>query len=370
MKNVLIIEAQMKQYRAAFYAGLYERFRRVGARLTVAYSDAPPLEAHKRDACELPLDYGLKVKGYWLWPEKLVYQPLLRTALASDLVIVDQGNKLLLNHFLLPLSRLGAQRIAFWGHGENRAKDANRFSEWYRRKTLNWVSWWFAYTSGTADYLQRQGVQGSKITVVLNSIDTKRLQERVRSFRANDKAALRAKHAIPPQASIGIFVGALHKVKSLTLLLEASQQIRKAIPDFHLLLVGSGPEEEQIKKRAAEHSWIHLVGPKFEEAKAEFLAIAHLFLLPGAVGLAILDSFAAGLPLITTTVPIHGPEMEYLEDGRNGIITAHDPETYARTVVRLLSHPEELLRLSEGARRSAEKYSIEAMVENFAEGIL
>ncbi|HKV25374.1 MAG TPA: glycosyltransferase [Candidatus Acidoferrum sp.] len=369
MKKVLIIEAQMKQYRAPFYAELYECLRKQGIQQMVAYSAPSREELCKSDNCELPEKYGRKVKAYRCWQERLLFQPLFREIRAADLVVIDQSNKLVLAHFLILLSRLGLKRVAFWGHGENKQGDRATISERYKRFTLNWVTWWFAYTAGTAEYLQQQGVPDVKITIVQNSIDTRMIRECVRNLGADAKAALRAQMGLDSQATIGIFVGALNKVKSLSFLLEASHRIRRSVPDFHLIVVGSGPEEAELRASAIQHPWIHFLGAKFGQDKAELLEIADLFLLPGAVGLAILDSFAAGLPLLTTSISTHGPEIEYLVAGHNGIMTAHAPETYANAAIRLLSCPDELRALREGAMHTAEKYSIEHMVENFSEGI-
>jgi glycosyltransferase involved in cell wall biosynthesis len=98
--------------------------------------------------------------------------------------------------------------------------------------------------------------------------------------------------------------------------------------------------------------------------------MADVFLLPGAVGLAILDSFAAGLPLLTTELPDHGPEISYLSPGSNGLITAHDPQSYADATIDLLRSPQKLARLRSGAIASSSLHSIENMAENFRLGIL
>src|SRR5712664_885381 len=202
MKTVLIIEAQVKQYRAPFYALLYGALRADGIQLTVAYSAPPASESSKKDTCDLPREYGLKVSGYWLWPDKILYQPLLTPAISSDLVVVDTGNRFLLNHILLAFSRTGVRRIALWGHAKNRRVGRIRFLEWYRRKTLNWASWWFAYTEGSAKYLKAQGVPASKITAVQNSVDTRGIREQVKSFTAQDRAALRGELGIPMSAPV------------------------------------------------------------------------------------------------------------------------------------------------------------------------
>src|SRR5258708_12513334 len=146
MKQVLIIESQMNQYRVPFYAKLHQALRAQSIQLTVAYSDPIPSEAIKNDTCDLPQEFGMKVPGHWFWKEKLLFQPLLSTALGSDLVVVEQANKFILNHLFLPLSRLGLRRIAFWGLGQNRQDGRFTLSEWYRRNTITCVSWCFPFT--------------------------------------------------------------------------------------------------------------------------------------------------------------------------------------------------------------------------------
>jgi L-malate glycosyltransferase len=370
MKNVLIIEAQIKRYRRPFYKRLHQALRAEGVQLKVVYSAPVPSEARKHDNCELPREYGVRVPAYWFGKERLLFQPAFREIAAAHLVVVEQANKFILNHPLLFLSLLKLKRLAFWGLGENLQADRSAFSEWYKERTLDWVHAWFAYTEGTARYLLRHGVPPAKITAVQNSVDTRKIQNCIRNLSPNAKAALRAKLGIGLAAPVGIFVGMLHKVKSIPFLIHAGEKIRQTIPEFHLLVVGAGPDEEEIERAATHLPWVHFVGPKFGDRKAQLLAIADVFLLPGRVGLAVLDGFAAGLPLVATRLPIHGPEIEYLEEGLNGLITPPDPDAYAQAVALLLSNPQKLQLLREGAANSAEKYSIEAMVEKFKRGIV
>jgi L-malate glycosyltransferase len=368
-KRVMVIQTQMKQYRAPLWARLFDSLRADGIQLIVAYSDPPEVELRKNDNCELPPEYGLKVHGYWLWPEGLVYQPLLRSALRSDVVIVEQRNRLLLNHLLLPLCRSGVQRVAFWGQGRNYLPEQIRFSEWFRRKMLNWVYWWFAYTEGNARYLEAQGVPVSKITVLSNSLDTQEISDRVRSLKAQDREVLRGHLGIPVLAPVGIFCGALDKAKGLRFLIESSRIIKAQMPAFHLIIVGGGPEQDAVLRFTEGLDWVHWVGPQFGKRKAELMAISDAFLLPCKVGLAVLDAFAAGLPLITTKFEFHAPEIEYLEEGVNGLISDAEPGAFAETVLSLLSRTDYLASLRAGASASAGKYSIENMAKNFRRGI-
>jgi glycosyltransferase involved in cell wall biosynthesis len=369
MKKLLIIEAQMKRYRKPFYDFLHTALLEDGIQLQVAYSDPPPDDARKQDTCDLPAEYGLKVNGYWLWPNRILYQPLLRAITDCDAVIIDQGNRYLLNHLLLICSRLGIHRVAFWGHGDNRRVNRVPFSEWYRRVTLNWVNWWFAYTKGTARYLESQGIPAAKITTVQNSMDTREMRQQVMGFSKPDQDLLREQLGIPLSARVAIFCGTLDKQKNLPFLIESGRLIQERVADFHLILVGTGPEAETVERLSHGLSWIHCVGPKFGKDKAELMAISDVFVLPGAVGLAIVDAFAAGLPMLTARTEAHGPEIEYLEDGVNGLMSVPTTKAFAETVSSVLTERDYLVKLQAGANASAVQYSIENMVANFRVGI-
>lgn len=371
MSRVLIIQGQIKQYRIPFYEKLYASLQRDGITLRVGYSDPPPAEREKKDNRDLPVAYGVKVKGYWVLGKRMIWQPLLREVAVADLVIVEQANKHLMNHLLLLCSSMGLKKMAFWGLGENKQAGQLAISEWYRRRTLSRSNWWFAYTSGTAAYLTRQGVPRDQISAVQNSVDTRALREQAAAIAQTTVSEQRGKLGIAPDAPVGVFCGMLDPVKAVPFLVDSAKLVKKEVPQFHLIIAGGGADESCAQDAAwSSGGWIHAVGPKFGSEKALVLKMADAFMLPGRVGLAILDAFAAGIPLLTTDIPIHGPEAEYLEAGVNGLKTEHEVGAYARAVARLLNDPNRLEALKVGAARSAEKYSIEAMAQNFHDGIL
>jgi glycosyltransferase involved in cell wall biosynthesis len=370
-RRVLIIQGQVKQYRVPFFDKLHVALEADGITLRVGYSDPPPRENSRRDNCDLSSEYGVKVKGYWGLGERVIWQPLSGEVAAADLVIVEQANKYVMNHLLLLCSILGVKKIAFWGLGENKQGGQLEISEWYRRRTLNWTDWWFAYTEGTAAYLAQRGVPREKITAVQNSVDTRKLRDQLAGISEMEICREKEKLGIEPGVPIGVFCGMLDPVKAVPFLIESAKLVKKEVPEFHLIIAGGGADASLAQEAAsASGGWIHSVGPKFGAEKALILKMGDIFTLPGRVGLAILDAFAAGLPLLTTDLPIHGPEAEYMEDGVNGLKTAHAVEAYATAVIDVLSNPYRLKALREGAAKSAEKYSIEAMVRNFHSGIV
>jgi len=96
-----------------------------------------------------------------------------------------------------------------------------------------------------------------------------------------------------------------------------------------------------------------------------------LLLMPGGVGLVILDSFAIGVPMVTTDTPLHGPEIEYLKLGENGLLVecGDSVEVYANEVVRLLENNSFRERLAICALADGQEYTVENMAKRFADGI-
>lgn len=100
------------------------------------------------------------------------------------------------------------------------------------------------------------------------------------------------------------------------------------------------------------------------------MAVGQIQLNPGLVGLGILDSFVCGVPMLTTDCGIHSPEIAYLENGLNGLMTPNDLQSYVNACVRLLRDPLALDSLRNGCEASAREYTVENMALRFADGIV
>jgi glycosyltransferase involved in cell wall biosynthesis len=167
-----------------------------------------------------------------------------------------------------------------------------------------------------------------------------------------------------------LFIGSFYAAKRLDLLLQAARIVRARHPGFELVLAGAGPDGPELAALASALPWVRLVGVVKGSEKARWMAASDLLVLPAAVGLAIVDGFAAGLPALTSRGPGHGPEIDYLQPGVNGLLTERDPQAYADAVCRVLGDPELARRLSAGAEASAAGVTQQAAVERFSQGIV
>jgi L-malate glycosyltransferase len=368
-RRVVILDTQIKQYRKRFLLELAARLRTHDIDLTVAHSDAAPSERARADTLELD-GIGVKVPTTWLLGERLMLQRAWSLVRDADLVIMEQSNRLVLNFVLLALSQLGLKRVAYWGHGYNRQETKPGISELVKRKLVRRVDWWFAYTDGVQRYLVEHGVRPDTITVVHNTVDTTDITDAIARMTPQMRDAIRRRLAIASNAPVGLYCGALTAAKQLDFVISAAQRIRDEIRDFELVIVGDGPERAAVEQAARSHAFVHYVGPCFGAARADYFAIADVFLIPALVGLAAVDAFAAGLPLFTTSLPTHGPEIEYVVDGVNGVITEHRVEDFAAAVVAVVRDPNRHARMRRAARESADRLGLSHMLDAFETGIL
>ena len=369
MQGVLIIQAVMKQFRVPFFSKLHAALRRDGIDLRVAYSAPNRAQALREDNVDLPAEFGHKVPAYWLG-QRLIYQPLRREIMQADLVITGPENKYINNLWLLPLSALGRKAVGFWGLGPNMHPDRRSLiSEWVKERLVTSVNCWFAYTESVAAKLRQHGMPEVRITTVQNATDTNELRSLLAEI--SEEEATQAKKDLTgnAQSKIGLYCGRLEHAKALPFLLESARLVKQRCPEFHLIIVGNGPDRLWLEQAIATAPWIHYMGSKWGRESALLYKMSDLFLLPGSAGLAVVDSFAAGLPLIATELPTHPPEISYLRDGEEGKITAHRPQDFAHAVIEVLTVPGLIAKLRRGAVNAGSKYTMEAMVENFSTGV-
>jgi glycosyltransferase involved in cell wall biosynthesis len=368
-KRVCIVQAVMKQYRRPLYERLVPALARHGVHLTVVYSKPNARETLKGDNVELPPSYGRRVRALWMLGDRVVLQGGWCEIRRADLVIVEQATKHLLNYPLLLLSRLGLKRVGYWGHGRNMQSSRYGYSEWLKARLLRASDWWFAYTDGVARFLVERGVPPQRVTALQNSVDTSELRQALTALHTLELDRLRQDLGIVSGDRVAVFCGSLHADKRIAFLLDAACRIRQRVPNFHLVVVGGGADAEAVERLAQEHRWIHYVGPRFGPDKARYLALGELFVNPGLIGLAVLDAFTAGLPVVTTDAPVHSPEIDYVVHGQNGLVVEYDLAAYAQAVCALLDDPTRLQYLAARARESAELNSLDVMVANFCAGI-
>jgi len=371
--TVTVLMRWISHYRKDFYEGLKVSLGEKGIDLRLLYGEpVTPGDLAKNDWVQVP--WGTKIRNSGFGPEKglFMWQDALGKLGHSDLLIVEQANRLLINYVLMARRYLFPSngKLAFWGHGRNfQNPEMDAWSERFRNVMKRRADWWFAYTELSRSAIRKCGFPEDRITLVENAIDTRGLAEMARAVTAEEVSEFKKSHGIQSE-NIAVFCSGMYREKRLEFLIESALTIRTQIKDFELVIIGGGAEQIVAEEASRTHSWIHYLGPTFGKTRVVALKSAKVYLLPSAVGLGVLDSFALLMPIVAAEGPFHGPEIAYIKNGINGRITENSTKAYADSVIQILSDSDLHQKLVEGAHESLKHYTLQNMVKNFSEGVL
>lgn len=153
-------------------------------------------------------------------------------------------------------------------------------------------------------------------------------------------------------------LGRLHGAKGFDTVIAALPQL----PDMRLVIAGSGPEHDSLRRQAARvGARVHLLG--WREDVASLLAACDIFVCSSRVeplGNMVIEAWSAGCPVIACAAD--GPR-ELIRDGQDGLLVpCDDPAALASSIRRLLSDQALRLALVAAGRRRFEAEFSRAVV--------
>ena len=358
------------QYRAPFYERLRVELAGRGVEMRLVHGD-PPTSRKKRNDSKV-IDWAEYVPNR-LWTVKgleLTAQPVLKLLRGADLVVIQQETGLLLNYVMMAKSRVGGPKIALWGHGHNfNPHEASGAAERVKQVVTKWADWVFAYTEHSAGVFRSIGMDPAHITVVQNSLDIDPIRNPSGTV-SQDVAALVAE-LNASGARLGWIVSALDRWKRVPFLIEVLDACAERIDGFAFVALGAGDQAHLIAEAAKTRPWLHALGARFGADKAAIGALASVTIHPGLAGLHVVETFATESPMVTADIDYHSHEIEYLTPDNSVVVAAEaDVDGFASAVADLLGDPVELARLQAGCRVSSETFTLDAMVDNFATGVV
>lgn len=367
MKKVVILQEYIPQYRVPFFKILYEAGKSVGIDISVAYGEAGTAQASRNDARDLDCGLAIRQREWRIAGRRVVVRHVADAIAGADMIILEQARRNLDAYKLLMAKPRNGPLVALWGHG----KDYTRDSTALERKLSQWLTskadWFFAYTNGGMETVVGDGFAPNCLTVVQNSIDTASLKSSVTAVDAH--AIEDYSRLLDLRGKTALFIGALDPTKRLTFLEQAGRIAHGLDSNFRLLIAGEGVLRPQVESWARRHTWLKYLGSITGQEKAIAMASCEILTVPGRVGLVAVDSFASGRPIVTTDWPWHAPEFEYLRHGENAVVTRNNAPVYARGMIDVMDDRDLMKRLQTAASEDAEKFTIQAMADNFLDGI-
>lgn len=165
------------------------------------------------------------------------------------------------------------------------------------RKWEGWASRWASLIICVSDDEARQGRAAgvrSDIRVIPNGID-------VADQVLDDSSTARARLAAP-DGPTAVCLGRLTRQKGQDRLLRIWPEVRRAVPDARLVLVGDGPDRAHLEDVAKRIGGVSLVG--HQDDVVAWLAIGDVVVLPSrweaGLTLAAMEAMAAGRSVVAT----------------------------------------------------------------------
>ena len=362
--RVCIQQPYLPAYRVPLFSELKKRLDSTGIGLDLVVGSPLGNQAARGDARHLPWAEVNETRAISIGKRSLVSVRLPRRASEYDLLVLDQA----LSNVQVWRSLVGSfgdrPLVALWGHGKILTRHASRIEQGLLRWVTNKADWFFAYTPGVVAELCSQGFPSERVTTMRNSTDTTALRTALEVVR-RDQRELAANEVN------ALYIGGLDPAKGVELLLEAAAEVARNVPGFRLHLVGNGVESSILEEWGRDSSWLEYHGAVHDPIeKARIAAECGYMVLPGRVGLAVVDAFGLGLPVIATRGAGSAPEYEYLVDGRNAIITGRTWNELAAAMLEIGRNAELRNQLRHGACVSGSELSIEEMASEIEGGIL
>ncbi|MBI3772195.1 MAG: glycosyltransferase, exosortase A system-associated [Gammaproteobacteria bacterium] len=202
-----------------------------------------------------------------------------------------------------------------------------------------------------------RGVPQSKITVIPNAVDAGKFQfGGARDTTLADHLGLTDKHVLG-------FIGSFYAYEGLSLLLEAMPDICQVLPDTCLMLVGGGPQDENLKQQVLQlglQDKVLFVGRIPHDQVQAYYNLVDIFVYPRlpmrltnlVTPLKPLEAMAQGSLIVASDV---GGHKELIQDGITGrLFKAGDKESLAQTVIAFLNDSASWAAYRQAGRRYVE----------------
>jgi glycosyltransferase involved in cell wall biosynthesis len=209
------------------------------------------------------------------------------------------------------------------------------------------------------DYAELSVYPADKIVKIHSGVDVRRFESG--SVNIIDKQ--RSLGIGPIGCCIG-FVGWLLPIKGPMHLLRAMKYVWQDFGDAHLVFVGKGDLDIDLRAEALkinQNGTVKFLG--WRNDIDEIMQIFDIFTLPSlneGMGRVLVEAMAAGKPIVASNV---GGIPDLVKPGENGLLVPPgDEKALADSIKRLIKNPEEAKLMGRNGRRRCRQFSLTSMV--------
>lgn len=190
----------------------------------------------------------------------------------------------------------------WWGGTQRTERHAGLVKRLLRRIIARWAKHWISYGQTSTEYLQTLGIDASRILQIQNCVD-----EGWYTQRAEPVLDLHPKPVL-------LHVGQMIARKGISEFLRAVAHLQKEGFLFSVLLVGGGPDREQLQELASSLDLlnVHFYPAQSPGAMASYYRSADVLIFPtmeDVWGLVANEAVLSGLPVLCSKYAGCAPEL-------------------------------------------------------------
>ena len=224
---------------------------------------------------------------------------------------------------------------------------------------------YIAYGTKAKEYLEYFGAKAENIYISTNTVDMEYFQSKVVEYRHED-SFMKERKKYPKY--LLLYVGQLIRRKGIIQVLRALNILRD--PDIGFIIVGSGPEEKNLKAFCKENKLqnIFFEGFKQQNELSKYYALADVFILPSfeeVWGLVVNEALASGLYVLSSKYA--GATYDLIKEGWSGdVFDPHNIEEIVKLIIQAKGKIKDIRKRREAiSQHTCRDFSIGRSVEAF-----
>jgi glycosyltransferase involved in cell wall biosynthesis len=138
-----------------------------------------------------------------------------------------------------------------------------------------------------------------------------------------------------------------------------------------LIIIGDGPEKENLKNLAKEHkieNSVHIKSGLNNEQKFQWLSCADVYVLSSlheGFGIVLQEAMQVGLPIVATN---YGGQVDFIKDGENGfLVEPKNPKQLAEKIKAITKNNNLKNKISQKNKEEIGKFGVKKIVKNYLE---
>lgn len=206
-----------------------------------------------------------------------------------------------------------------------------------------------------------------EINIVPNGIRVEQFYKE--NYKETKTNKLRKELNLSKDDFVILWVGRLGYEKNIRFLVENHKKIMNNHPDAKLLIVGGGPEEDNLKaiskKLEIENNVIFTGKIKYEDV-GNYYQLGSVFVSASIFetqGLTLVEALAGSIPVVCIN---DDSFISVMKQGYNGYMFKNKTE-YIKYINKLIENPDHLQELKNNSKESSNVYSLSAFADNIVE---